>query len=529
MDEFIIPEPRDSHLEAVEQISGEHKSRSRVITTVRSQLSAFDSQQEQIGKTIPPGSQRIRGIAGSGKTVLLCQKAAHMHLLHPDWDIALVFFTRSLYDLMIRQVNLWLERFSKGEVKYDPQNSKLRVFHAWGARDKTGLYRTICQAHGVKPFRFDESSNYKPPELLADVVTRLLETTEINPMFDAILIDEGQDLVVRDELKFQGKQPIYWMAWQALRPVDSSRPDVRRLIWAYDEAQSLHSLKIPTASELFGSQFSRLVIGQYPGGIPKSVVMKRCYRTPGPILTVAHAIGMGLLRPEGMLSGFTRQRDWEAIGYQILQGSFSSSGQTITLYRPPENSPNPVPQVGKQPVLEFETYSNRIDELTALAADIRHNLEVDGLNKSRDILVVVLNSNADEALSLETEVAEFLMEHNIDIYVPTAKTINVLERNNSQRNHFWHDGGITVSLIHRVKGNEADMVYVVGFDNIAKEESSCQLRNQVFVALTRSRGWIKLSGIGHYPMYEEMRRAIESGDTFTFTYQRPSKWDISTD
>lgn len=37
---------------------------------------------------------------------------------------------------------------------------------------------------------------------------------------------------------------------------------------------------------------------------------------------------------------------------------------------------------GKQPVLEFETYSNRIDELTALAAHIRHNLEVDGLNKS---------------------------------------------------------------------------------------------------------------------------------------------------
>ena len=82
-------------------------------------------------------------------------------------------------------------------------------------------------------------------------------------------------------------------------------------------------------------------------------------------------------------------------------------------------------QNGEQPVLEFETYSNRIDELTALAAHIRHNLEVDGLNKSRDILVVVLGSNADEALSLETEVAGFLMEHGIDIYILTAKTINV--------------------------------------------------------------------------------------------------------
>ena len=138
-------------------------TRGSVLVEVRQRLSEFDLQQEHVGKEIPPGPQRIRGIAGSGKTVLLCQKAAHMHLKHPDWDIALVFFTRSLYDLMIRQVNLWLGHFSNGEVKYDPQNSKLRVFHAWGARDKTGLYRTICQAHGVKPFSLDDSSNYKPP------------------------------------------------------------------------------------------------------------------------------------------------------------------------------------------------------------------------------------------------------------------------------------------------------------------------------------------------------------------------------
>ena len=47
---------------------------------------------------IPPGPQRIRGIAGSGKTRLLCQKAAWMHKEHPDWDIAYVFFTQALYD-----------------------------------------------------------------------------------------------------------------------------------------------------------------------------------------------------------------------------------------------------------------------------------------------------------------------------------------------------------------------------------------------------------------------------------------------
>jgi superfamily I DNA and RNA helicase len=79
-----------------------------------------------------------------------------------------------------------------------------------------------------------------------------LEEITIEPMFDAILIDEGQDLVAEDDLKYQDKQAIYWLAYQSLRPADSEQPEQKRLIWAYDEAQSLDSLKIPTTSELFG-------------------------------------------------------------------------------------------------------------------------------------------------------------------------------------------------------------------------------------------------------------------------------------
>jgi superfamily I DNA and RNA helicase len=89
------------------------------------------------------------------------------------------------------------------------------------------------------------------------------------------------------------------------------------------------------------------------------------------------------------------------------------------------------------------------------------------------------------------------------------------------------EGGVTVSRVPRAKGNEADMVYVVGFDNVARNESDVSLRNQLFVALTRTRGWATLSGVGNYPMYEEMQRVIQSGDTFTFTYKRPLKRDIA--
>ncbi|WP_414543510.1 DEAD/DEAH box helicase [Nostoc sp. CCY0012] len=512
------------------RVSTTGKTRSSVIDSLRNKLYEIDLQQEHIGKQIPPGFQRIRGIAGSGKTVLLCQKAAHMHLKHPDWDIALVFFTRSLYDLMIGLLDQWIRRFSCGELQYDPMNNqKLRVLHAWGAKEQPGFYSTICEYHGKKSKTPQNTREKQPNRSLIDLSKRLQEEIKIEPMFDAILIDEGQDLVAEDDLKYQDKQAIYWLAYQALRPVDAEHPEQRRLIWAYDESQSLDNLKIPTVWELFGAEanFRKAVSGSYKGGIKRSEIMRHCYRTPGPILTAAHAIGMGLLRPQGMLTGLTNKDDWQKIGYEV-EGDFRRIGQPLTIHRPPEYSPNPIPEMWGEPVLEFDTYSSRPEEMMALAENIMHNIVHDGLNPSRDILVIILGPTY-EAMELETYVAGFLMAQDIDVYIPTAMKLNDLTPQwpKHDPDKFWHEGGVTISRVNRAKGQEADMVYVVGCDYVARHENNVNCRNQLFVALTRARGWANLSGVGSYPLYDEMRRVIASGDSFTFTYKRPPQRDIT--
>lgn len=507
-------------------VTQDNKTRSSIINQLRERLYELDLQQQHIGLEIPPGAQRIRGIAGSGKTVLLCQKAANMHLKHPDWDIALVFFTRSLYDQIVDLVDKWIRHFSCGELDYKSNvqaQSKLRILHAWGAKNRAGFYRLICKEHNQHPLA--AIKNTQPNEGLATVCKQLMQNIDITPMFDAVLVDEGQDLAVDPEkLKFEDKQAIYWMAYQSLRPCDRSQPEQRRLIWAYDEAQSLDTLKIPTAKELFGEELSQLISKgrQYKGGINKSEIMHRCYRTPGEILTAAHAIGMGLLRPDGMLSGLTRKDEWESIGYEV-QGAFRE-GQEITLHRPPANSPNPIPTLWGEPVIQFNTYSSRQEEFTVLAENIKHNLEYDGLKPSRQILVLIIG-NFYEAMKLETYVAEFLMQQGIDIFVASAVRLNQLNPKypSNDPDSFWFEGGVTISRIHRAKGNEADMVYVIGCDSVAKNESNINLRNQLFVGLSRARGWVSLSGTGHYPMYDEIRKVIESGNTFTFTYKKPKR------
>ena len=504
----------------------EKKKRGEVKSQIKEELYKVDMQQEVIGKTIPPGPQRIRGIAGSGKTVLLAQKAAHMHLKHPDWKIALIFFTRSLYDTVILEVDKWLNRFSNGEVSYDPDDDNLNILHAWGAKDQPGFYREICNFHDIKPLHAMKKvlGDGDPNEKLVKACKLLLDKVDsIKPVYDAILIDEAQDLVVDDEdLKYEGKQPFYWLAYKALKPIEGK--DSKRLIWAYDEAQSLNALNIPTAPELFGDEqkFKRMVSGFHEGGINKSEIMNKCYRTPGPVLTAAHAIGMGLLRPEGMLRGFTTQEDWENIGYEVQEGSFNPPGQKVVLHRPKATTPNRMPDLWNDDIIKFNKYETRQKEFEALAENIKYNLEQDELNPSRDILVIALGESK-ECYNLKTSAAKALKKENIDVFIPSALKNNIIypKYPNTDPNKFWNKDGVTISTTYRAKGNEAYMVYVIGLDNIAKNESDFALRNQLFVALTRTKGWLKVSGIGEYSLYEEFENVLDSGGTFEFKFQRP--------
>ncbi len=135
--------------------------------------------------------------------------------------------------------------------------------------------------------------------------------------------------------------------------------------------------------------------------------MRKCYRTPGHILTTAHSIGMGLLRDKGMVCGFTSKEDWENIGYDIESGSFKTEGQKIVIKRPVENPPNPIEKYYKDRVIDFKTLPTLNSVLNVLEEDIRKDIEEEGLNSSRQILVIALGRNND-AMKLEETAARFL-------------------------------------------------------------------------------------------------------------------------
>jgi uncharacterized protein YjbI with pentapeptide repeats len=202
--------------------------------------------------------------------------------------------------------------------------------------------------------------------------------------------------------------------------------------------------------------------------------------------------------------------------------------ETITLKRSEENSLNPMAQLWKQPLIEFEAYHSRSEELIDLSDRLVYNLKIDGLRPSREILIIVLGIGW-EAIQLQTYIANFLIQQGIDIFIPGTSDCNILKPSyhNAHGNQFWCEGGVTISRIHRAKGQGADMVYIVGLEQVAIAENNLNFRNQLFVAMTRSRGWLRLSGLGSYPLYEEVSQVIKSGNTFTFPQLFLPQRDIS--
>jgi superfamily I DNA and RNA helicase len=54
---------------------------------LEAEIANFDQKQRRVALVEVGGPARIRGLAGSGKTVILAMKAAHIHLTHPEQRI----------------------------------------------------------------------------------------------------------------------------------------------------------------------------------------------------------------------------------------------------------------------------------------------------------------------------------------------------------------------------------------------------------------------------------------------------------
>lgn len=511
----------------------------RVIHHMESQLKMLDATQQKIAFELPEGAQRLRGLAGTGKTVLLAKRIAKMHIKHPEWTIGYVFFTRSLYDQILELITLYHQEMHPDNI--EPDWTKLKVLHAWGAREQQGFYKDLAQKSGVRSKTVNDVKNeigstspsesfeyinlslvkdliIEQKELLAHLINaetiinisnekineskNLIQQFLINlttsgnkivpEIYDALIIDEGQDL-----------PPIFYqLAYQSLK-------EPKRLYWAYDEAQGIGSLVVPEAEKIFGRKSDgSLVInlsGSYSGGIKKGHRMKTCYRTPRNLLMTAHALNMGLFREGGALQGFTNKEQWKAIGYEVVAGSFNAVGKPVTITRSDEFSPHPIdrPDFSLQSALgdnfTINSFVLEDEEIAWIVNRITNDIKL-GFNPC-DIIVTALGGDYEKDYFNKLKSA--LSQQGIKGYIAGV---------DGNRSIFQIAGHVTISNIFRAKGNEAWKVYASRFHYATlpsdwKQETELHKRNEAFVALTRSRVWCHVTGLDN-PIFVELDKAI---------------------
>lgn len=83
------------------------------------------------------------------------------------------------------------------------------------------------------------------------------------------------------------------------------------------------------------------------------------------------------------------------------------------------------------------------------------------------------------------------------------------------------EGSVTFTGIHRAKGNEAGMVYVINAQDCHAEAGNlASLRNRLFTALTRSKAWIRVLGVGGgmETLKQEYEKLKERNFELKFTY-----------
>ena len=457
-------------------------SRGAAIREIESEIANLDQWQKKAAIESPEGPQRIRGLAGSGKTIVLALKAAYLHAENPDWSIAVTFSSQALY----QQFEDLVRRFSFEHSNNEPNWENIRILHAWGGRGRAGLYQQIAINCGVIPRNYLYGrSMYGRDRALEGVCNEFLSATanmSKDPMFDAVLIDEAQDLPAS----------FFQMVYKTV-------DDPKRIIWAYDELQQLSEMGMPTVADLFGKDHDgqpNVTLVNSENTPQQDIVLPICYRNTPWALTLAHGLGLGTARKDGLVQSFDDPSQWTDVGYRIVEGELQR-GSPVTLERAPDSYPSYFNEVlDKDDAVETLVFADAEHQARWVAQSVKRNIEQDELEHD-DILIVL--PDAYTARSQAALVLEALNGNGINGHLVGVT---------SNQDEMFKPNSVAIAHIFRSKGNESPMVYILNSHHCVRGRGLSTLRSILFTAITRSKAWVRICGWG--AAMNELQSEIES-------------------
>lgn len=470
-------------------------SKGAIVKSLEETIANLDNQQETAIIEYRGGLQRIRGLAGSGKTIVLALKAAYIHAMNPELKIAVTFNTRALKN----QFKELIELFCIQKTGKKPNMENLKIVQAWGGASNNGLYYEFCISNNIQYLDFrsakQNSSNTKlsPFDYACTKAIEQSSTKVKMSTYDIILVDEAQDL----------SESFLNVCYKMLV---SDKDSKKRLIYAYDELQTLnegYSLRNP--KQIFDEEAN-------------DIILNKCYRNSRPVLTTAHALGFGIYRKNGLVQFFDEPKLWSDVGYEVVEGSLKPQSE-VTLQRKELATHTFIEEnVKNDEIIQFIECKDSAEQANRVALQIIENLKNDELKHS-DIIVI-------NPMSLTTKdevgaIRKILSTYKINTHI--AGVFNPDE--------FLEDNSIAFTGINRAKGNEVPMVYVINAQDchshpFFSDRDLIRRRNILFTAITRSKAWVRVYGHGRrmnalVTEFNEVKR-----NNFQLTFKYPTKTEI---
>ncbi|WP_413362265.1 DEAD/DEAH box helicase [Lysinibacillus sp. 3P01SB] len=440
------------------------------------------------------GPQRIRGLAGSGKTIILALKVAYLHVKNPQWNIAVTFNTRALKKQFEDLISRFTYELQREEVDWE----KVRIIQAWGSPKSEGIYYNVCKTHGIEYHDLNSAKNLQPygdNQFGAIVDIAISTIPDYKKLYDVILVDEAQDF----------SPSFLKLCYEILK-------EPKMLIYAYDELQTLNKRSMPTPEEIFGVDENgepRVILTNEEGKPKADIILETCYRNSRPILATAHSLGFGIYK-KPMVQMFGNKNLWKEVGYEPVNSALQD-GKRVVLKRTEKASPMFLEEHSPiDDLINIKTFNSKMEQAQWIADEIEKNIKVDEL-RYQDIMVI-----HTEPMTTQTEVGavrKILYEKDINSHVAGAANPDIFSEKDS----------ITFTGIYRAKGNEAAMVYVINAQECYDGRELAKKRNILFTAITRSKAWVRITGVGKEMSLLENEYKLLKNKNFALDFVYPTE------
>lgn len=463
----------------------------------------LDRSQVHAALSCPQGPQRIRGVAGSGKTTVLALKAAHLHVANPDWNIAVTHRNMALESHTRYLIRRFMSRMNCGE----PNWSKLHVFRAWGGEDES-FFDSVISAYGLKvtsrvAARIRNRKDFFDG-IFTDGLQQLQEHQSLDPLYDAILVDDAQEM----------PKSFFQFAYAVARAP-------KRFVWTSDEFQSLIGYTSHPPRELFGKDQSgtpRVKLKNENDKAPQDIVLENCYRSTPRALTVAHAMVCGIHRrrnddrDKAIFQIYDDPGFWKDIGYSVVDGNLAH-GKSVSLQRDlSRNTVRGVGPLGKRAAtgeaIQFKSFTNSDDQWKWIVERIHYNINKTGLLPENIAIIFpnLLTARAESSRAYEDLKFRGIDSNTVHAPIEPEKIY--------QKNH------VTIAHVFSAKETEFPVVYFVNSQVCADGAGLSKKRNGLFTGITRSTMWTRVCGVGEGSKFleNEFNRVVEDRYQLKFTY-----------